>query len=229
MDNINMAIYNAVRTPPKEALKPITAGRLRGKTDINPMWRIQALTEQFGPCGFGWKYTILRQWVEDCGGGEKAVFCNIELQYRLQTDGEWSAPVCGTGGSMLVEKEKNGLHVSDECFKMALTDALSVACKALGIAADVYWERGAGKYAAENGGGQPSQMPPQGQAQGRAQGGQQVRRLICADCGRDITDFTHIDGRLYTAAEIHDNTWKRFGAPLCWACAERRKEGQQYA
>jgi hypothetical protein len=39
---------------------------------------------------------------------------------------------------MLVEQEKNGLHTNDECFKMAVTDALSVAMKSLGMAADVY-------------------------------------------------------------------------------------------
>ena len=50
----NMRIYNAVRAVPEEAKRAITAGRLKGKTDINPMWRIKALTELFGPCGDGW-------------------------------------------------------------------------------------------------------------------------------------------------------------------------------
>jgi len=36
--------------------------------------------------------------------------------------------------------------MSDECFKMALTDALSVACKSLGVAADVYFEKDRSKY-----------------------------------------------------------------------------------
>ncbi len=52
-DNPNMRIYDAVRSVPPEAIKPITAGRLKGKSDINPMWRIKVLTEQFGPCGEG--------------------------------------------------------------------------------------------------------------------------------------------------------------------------------
>ena len=38
--------------------------------------------------------------------------------------------------------ESKGAYVSDECYKMALTDALSVAMKALGVAADVYFEAG---------------------------------------------------------------------------------------
>ena len=60
----NLTIYNLVRQPPKEALKEIKGGRLSGKTDINPMWRLKALTEQFGMCGIGWKYAITKQWLE---------------------------------------------------------------------------------------------------------------------------------------------------------------------
>jgi molecular chaperone DnaK (HSP70) len=47
---------------------------------------------------------------------------------------------------MFVAKEKDGPYVNDECFKMALTDAISVACKALGVGADVYWQEDRTKY-----------------------------------------------------------------------------------
>lgn len=142
MENLN--IYDAARNVPAEALKPIQAGRLKGKSDINPMWRIKKLTEIFGPCGIGWKYTITKQWMEAADGGEIAAFCDIDL--RVKADGEWSEPIPGTGGSMFVAREKSGLYTSDECYKMALTDAISVACKALGFAADVYWDRDPTKY-----------------------------------------------------------------------------------
>ena len=49
----NMRIYDVVRAVPEEAKRAITAGGLKGKTDINPMWRIKKLTGQFGPCGDG--------------------------------------------------------------------------------------------------------------------------------------------------------------------------------
>jgi hypothetical protein len=39
---------------------------------------------------------------------------------------------------MLIEKDKNGLYQNDEGYKMALTDALSVSMKAIGMAADIY-------------------------------------------------------------------------------------------
>lgn len=140
----NLDIYNSVRVVPKEAQKAIAGGRLKGKTDINPMWRIKALTEAFGPCGIGWKYIITKQWMEAGYNGEVAAFCNIDLYIKV--DGQWSDAIPGHGGNMFVQNEKNGMYTSDECFKMALTDAISVACKALGFGADIYWADDKTKY-----------------------------------------------------------------------------------
>ena len=151
----NLRIYNNVKQPPETALRTIQAGRLKGKSDINPMWRIKALTEEFGPCGVGWKYEITEKRLEHTPGGEVAAFVDINLYVML--DGEWSDPIPGTGGNMFVIKEQKGMHTSDECFKMALTDALSVACKALGMAADVYWSNDRTKYT--NGATPPSDTP----------------------------------------------------------------------
>ena len=143
----NMQIYDAVKTVPAEARKQIQAGRLKGFTDINPMWRIRVLTEQFGPCGFGWYYTIEREWLEASDTGEVAAFVRINLYIKVE--GEWSMPIVGVGGSGFVANERNGARMSDEAFKMAQTDALSVACKNLGIGAEVYWAAGETKYAAQ--------------------------------------------------------------------------------
>jgi hypothetical protein len=140
----NLDIYNKLCAPPKEALKTISGGRMSGKTDINPMWRLKALTEQFGACGIGWYYEITKQWLEPGGKGEISAFCNINL--FIKSSEEWSKPIPGVGGSSFVALEKAGLFTSDECYKMALTDALSVACKALGVAANVYWDRDPSKY-----------------------------------------------------------------------------------
>lgn len=139
----NLKIYNAVKKVPVEAKRAITGGRLKGKTEINPMWRIKALTEQFGPCGIGWYYEITKQWLEP-SGTEVAAFVNILLYIKVGD--EWSKPIPGVGGAMFVEQQKSGSYVSDECYKMATTDAISVACKQLGIGADVYWEADKTKY-----------------------------------------------------------------------------------
>lgn len=143
-ENKNLELYNRVRDVPKEAIKPITAGRLKGKSDINPMWRIKKLTEEFGMCGFGWRYEILRMWNEEGANGEIASFVHINLFVRH--DGEWSEAIQGIGGSSFVSNEKTGKYTSDECYKMALTDAISVACKSLGFAADIYFSNDSTKY-----------------------------------------------------------------------------------
>ncbi len=140
----NMKLYEAVRAVPDTAKKPIKGGRLKGMTDITPMWRLKVLTEQFGPCGLGWYYEITNQWLESGADGVQVAFTNINLFVKFGE--EWSKPIQGTGGSDFVAKEKGGLYTSDECFKMSLTDAISVACKSLGIAADVYYAKDRSKY-----------------------------------------------------------------------------------
>lgn len=132
----NLSIYNRLAVVPQEALKTIGAGRLKGMSDINPMWRIKSLTEEFGVCGFGWKYTITKQWLETYGNEVKC-FTNIDLYIKVNS--EWSDAIPGTGGSSFVSQERQGSYVSDEAYKMSLTDAISVAAKAIGVGASVYF------------------------------------------------------------------------------------------
>lgn len=142
----NLAIWQSLENTPKEAQKEISAGRLKGFTDINPMWRLKRLTEVFGPCGVGWKYVITNSYVLPGANDEIAAFVEILLYHKQ--GGEWSEGVPGLGGSMFVAKEKSGLHTSDECFKMALSDAIGTACKALGMSADIYFSKDRSKYTA---------------------------------------------------------------------------------
>lgn len=139
----NMKFYEAGRVVPEEAKKQFNNGSFQG-TDINPMWRIKKLTEMFGPAGIGWYTEIL---TERCEEHADAVIAIVNLNLYIKVDGEWSKPIYGTGGNVIIRKE--GAKVSDEGYKMAYTDALSVACKALGIGADVYFEKDKTKYTAE--------------------------------------------------------------------------------
>lgn len=146
-----MDVYEACRNTPKEALRTIKGGRLNGFSDINPMYRIRKLTEMFGPIGIGWYYKVTNKWIESCTWqqGERSVqetAAFVDLELYIKVGGEWSMPIYGTGGSKLLVNERTGPYMSDECFKMATTDALSVACKALGIGADVYWDKDTSKY-----------------------------------------------------------------------------------
>ncbi len=77
---------------------------------------------------------------------EKEISVYVHIHLFIKDQGEWSKPIVGIGGSMLLAKEKHGIHHSDEAYKMATTDALSVAMKQLGIAADVYMGLSDSKY-----------------------------------------------------------------------------------
>ncbi len=144
----NKDIWNSLKQPPSSALSAIMGGRLKGKTDISPQWRYEAMTEKFGPIGVGWKYEMGHLWSEPGPNDQMFAFAQVALYFK--NGDEWSEAIPGIGGSMLVEKETSGPHANDEAYKMAVTDALSVAMKMLGIAADVYAGKWDGaKYKAE--------------------------------------------------------------------------------
>ena len=138
--------FKLMARPPKEALNTIQFGKLKGKSDINPQWRIEALTEVFGLCGVGWYYEILAVDYQDVvETGERMVYITIGIHVR-QEDGTWSAPVIGIGGDFTIVRDKNGIHGNDEAFQMALTDALGKAAKCVGIANDIYRGKYDSKY-----------------------------------------------------------------------------------
>lgn len=190
----NMMIYDAVRSVPQNAQKAIGAGRLKGMTDINPMWRIQTLTEQFGPCGFGWTVEITDKRVIDGADGVQVAVVDAAL--RIKLGGEWSQPIYGTGGSAFTAKEKNGLYTSDEAFKMAYTDAISVCCKMLGFGADIYWQAGRDKYTTT-----------------------QPQEIICECCGKPVTAVRR-SGEVFAPETIVSRSKAKYGKAMCWACSK---------
>lgn len=158
MEKKAIDIYESLAQPPKSALRQIEAGKLKGKTDINPQWRYKAMTEAFGLVGIGWKYEVRKLWTEQGAGAEKLAFAQVAVYIK---DGDaWSDPIEGIGGSRLVQIEKGAAVSNDEGYKMAVTDAFSTALKMLGVAADIYAGRWDGtKY--NDGPQTPPQTPPQ--------------------------------------------------------------------
>ena len=201
MDNLD--IYNAGREVPQEAQKPFNNGKFSG-TDINPMWRIKKLTELFGPAGIGWYYEVLSERAEEHGETTIAI---VDLNLYVKWNGEWSKPIYGTGGNVLLRKGST----SDEGYKMALTDALSVACKALGIGADVYFAKDKTKYtAAPEAQEKPVEKKPHNP---------------CSDCGKEILPVFDAEGKVrFTPAQIINRSSDAFGRPLCFDCASKAAE-----
>lgn len=212
----NLKIYNQAKTVPQEAQKPINAGRLKGMTDINPMWRIKRLTEIFGPCGVGWWYEITGKRIEyDEATKQRAAFVDINLYYINPDTGENSHAIPGTGGASFVAQERNGPYLSDECFKMALTDAISVSAKALGVGADVYFAKDRDKYnsaPASSGEAPPPPAPPP----------QREDPLFrCERCGATLIPYKDGNGKEVSLRKHSERSKAKFGATLCMDCIRR--------
>lgn len=199
-----MELYEQSRRCPENAQRQIQAGKLKGKTDINPMWRLKKLTELFGPCGTGWKVDNTAFWTTPGAGGEVVAWCSLELRYA--TESGWSDPLFGIGGSMLVDTQKGNLTTNDDAYKMAYTDAISVACKSLGMAADVYWNQDKTKYDRQ----QETVKPPP---------------ILCQRCGKPIKGYNGKAGK-FTAEQIAGNSMKVYHSNLCWDCMRAVKKAQ---
>ena len=203
----NMKIYDAVRTVPTNAQKTISAGRLKGMTDINPMWRISKLTEIFGPCGIGWWYEITdKRIVNDEITKQSAAFIDILLFYVDPESGAISHGIPGTGGSSFVAQERNGPYLSDECFKMAMTDAISVAAKAIGVGADVYWSAGRSKY---------------------SENAKEPQQFVCENCGTVLAPYKNDKGIEIGVRRHAQASKNQFDRVLCIDCIRKMQEQAQ--
>lgn len=213
----NLKIYNAVRQVPPEAKKEIKAGRLAGMTDINPMWRIKKLTELFGPCGIGWWYEITEKRFEaDANTNQVAAFVDILLYYKDPETGETSHGIPGTGGSNFVASQRQGFYMSDECYKMALTDAIGVAAKALGIGADVYWEADRDKYTAA-----PPKEPEAPKKAAYEDKPVEGTEYKCGICGATLVPYKDAQGR-YVSLRAHAmRSEQKYGQVLCLDCIRK--------
>lgn len=171
----NLRIYEQARAVPQEAQKAFNNGRFSG-TDINPMWRIKKLTELFGPAGFGWYTEVISQRSERLD--DDTLIATVDIHLYVRNGEAWSKPIYGTGANTLASKTKSGRMVSDEGYKMAYTDALSVACKALGIGANVYWDKDPTKYTVPQQKPQKPQQPPTQPPQKQMATADQIQYII---------------------------------------------------
>lgn len=226
----NMRYYEKGRSVPKEAQKQFSNGRFSG-TDINPMWRIKKLTEMFGPVGIGWYTEVTRQEVVEADEGNMMVFVDVNL-YIKEGD-TWSKPIFGTGGNTLKTKGRG----DDEGYKKAYTDAVSIACKALGIGADVWFANDTtSKYSdryVDNDGVAPVGSVEAAQEAGKkkleqlnakaAESAQETAKAVkaafpCDRCGNQIKPIKFNDGNVLKVSEIIDTSKRDLNGVYCYKC-----------
>ena len=115
----NLHIFRQVQTVPENATKPFKSSYGKELTEIDPMWRIEKLTELFGVAGDGWYTEVTRQESITFANGEVCIFTDLDLYIKDSKTGKWSKPIRGTGGNRLVMMTENGLIADDEAYKKA--------------------------------------------------------------------------------------------------------------
>ena len=191
-----LKIYKELSQPPKSALREIKAGDLKGKTDINPQWRYEAMTSKFGLVGIGWKYEIQKLWTEPGAKGETLAFAQVAVFVRDPDTKEWSDAIVGIGGSKLVNMFSSGAKSNDEGYKMAVTDAFSTSLKMLGVAADIYAGRWDGsKYRDSS---EPQKEETKGPAGGPDTKEQRakINELLATTSPGGVKIFANITGKI---------------------------------
>lgn len=141
-----LALWDAVKRPPTEALKSFTRGGGFKGTAIKPMWSIKVMTEHYGPCGEGWGINE-PTFTTISANNELLVYCTVSLWH-----GKRENIVFGVGGDKVLVVQSNGPRTDDEAFKKAFTDAITNALKHIGVGADIHmglWD--GSKYAADEG------------------------------------------------------------------------------
>lgn len=130
----NLGLWDALKRTDPKATKPFQrAGGFRG-TQIDPVFRIQLMTETFGPVGKGWGFEQL-EWTI----AERMVFICLRAWYVDPSTGEKHFTGPQWGGTELVRRNRDGTErPDDEAFKMSTTDALGKCLLQIGVSADVY-------------------------------------------------------------------------------------------
>jgi hypothetical protein len=133
--NPNLALWERVCVTDPRAVKPITGKQYSGNSP-KPYWIVQRLTEEFGPCGKGWGFTILNERMERLTETDILHVAVVRFWYvsegarcELEQIGQTKAAYKTGKGTMLVDEDAP---------KKSVTDALVKCASYIGFAGDIF-------------------------------------------------------------------------------------------
>jgi hypothetical protein len=122
--------------------KPVSFGS-RKFTAIDPYWQIRAATEQFGPAGIGWGWTVQRV--------DYLPTNHVAVLVRLWITTLNAGPAIEQWGQTSLFMDKNEKMKDSDCMKKATTDAITKCLSYMGFNADVFLGKfDDNKYVQEN-------------------------------------------------------------------------------
>lgn len=121
-------------TDPK-AVKPITGKQYSGNSP-KPYWIVERLTDEFGPCGIGWGFTIINERFERFSDTDTLHVAAVRFWYVL--DGK-RGELEQIGQTKSSYQSGAGKFILDEdAPKKSVTDALVKCASYLGFAGDIF-------------------------------------------------------------------------------------------
>lgn len=129
------ALWNRVFTTNPKAVKPIT-GKDYGGNSPKPYWIIERLTDEFGPCGLGWGYTIDSERFERFSDTDTLHIARVTLWYVME---DKRGEVTQMGQTKATYTTSKGIFkVDEDAPKKSVTDALVKCASYLGFAGDIF-------------------------------------------------------------------------------------------
>lgn len=143
----NKALWNRVcKTDPRH-VKPITGKDYSGNSP-KPYWIVERLTEEFGPCGIGWGFSVVNERFERFSETDTLHVALVHFWYVLGDKRGELQQVGQTKASYVTSK--GVFKVDEDAPKKSVTDALVKCASYLGFAGDIFsgrWDDS--KYVAE--------------------------------------------------------------------------------
>lgn len=133
--NENKALWKRAFTTDPKAVKSITGKQYAGNSP-KPYWIVERMTDEFGPCGIGWGFTILNERTEHLAENEVLHIALVRLWYVF--DGKrGELEQIGQTRAVYVKKDKS-LMIDEDAPKKSVTDALVKCASYLGFAGDIF-------------------------------------------------------------------------------------------
>lgn len=135
MSENKMALWERVCVTDPAAVKAITGKQYKGNSP-KPYWIVQRLTEEFGPCGLGWGFTVLNERMERLTDTDVLHVAVVRFWYVL--DGKRGEFEQIGQTKAVYEKSAGGFMVDEDAPKKSVTDALVKCASYIGFAGDIF-------------------------------------------------------------------------------------------
>ncbi len=135
----NKTLWNRVCVTDPKAVKPITGKQYSGNSP-KPYWIVERLTDEFGPCGIGWGFTIISERFERFSDTDSLHVAAVRLWYVMHGDGVVQRgeleQIGQTKASYMTAAGK--FMLDEDAPKKSVTDALVKCASYLGFAGDIF-------------------------------------------------------------------------------------------